>query len=1172
MWSSPKLQKSHACLRPNKGLWRCGKRAVALVVVLSLIVIVSLILVAFVAAMSMDRTASAGYSQSLAADQIGQGALRLITAELQAEMEKDALPDPTYPNKPLYTNVTSANILPQLIGTNSAMPNLIKISTATNFFRGTLRNGGLIASTNNTATPSKNGRYMDISRWNAAQLGTFPNTSSLPNWVVMTRGGYTGSGTFGATGNTLNNPAITNANYAVGRFAYAIYDVGGLLDITVAGHPSTLTAAQINQIKGTLAGADLSAVGITNVDALVSWRNAASAANASTYLAHITNFVSTNGFSKVAPGDTTFLSRQDLIKAAQQNIAGLTTNTLPNLTTFTREKNAPSWGPRATIGTPVGNTIDYAGLAKNLGTGTNFFAPFVRHTGENTIATFNLDAAPDSYQVVAGDPLISRRFPLDRIKWIGPSGPQNGGTTESIQACFGLLWDETTGVWQYVGATGSTEQTRIKLLSEIPPERREPNFFELLQAGILSGSLALTGQATTGPQVTLNSYFTIHEKSLPLHVLRIGAAILSQYDSSACPIVLEYTQSGQRWQATGVDNIPYLNMFTVLAGRETSSSLAPYLIFGLWNPHQGAVGSRPPIRLRVKGSITLANSYSAYPPSVIVYGYAVKGYALNLDATAMLSSGTSSGVGGFADPHALLPSDISPAPGLGTSAGLDWASLPAINGTVYAGYRLPDFLIDMTRKSVDALGNDLPLTASADLQKNAQNWQYLWSWVNTDSFAHPFNVWLEYQNPSGTWVPYNYHAGINDSNSSVTGFSKSPGFVTEFVGSGNQPTDATKTVPPWPLQPIDVAQATVAAISGIGGHWIFYFVKQQWEISDPRALRFNYTQSQSSNTTPAWTTFLNSSMWSTATDIAKQTYGRPGNQNAQQIFGPPWNPAGLARNNNASFVPGSTANTLPAFAAYKDPDGVRRIADSGLFEPNISNASPPTLAQGNPYALSTTRTSDRPIILNRPFYSVGELGYISRDYPWRTLDFFTAESADGGLLDLFTVDASNDSVVRGRINLNTQNVAALTAVMKDTLTISSELSPTPAVSGTNRMLANPASMAAKLITLTGTAPLVGRDEIATKFVSSLVASDFSGIDEQNIKSRREAVTRVLGDVAQTRTWNLLIDVVAQSGRYPLNASSTDQFVVEGERRFWLHLAIDRFTGEIVDQQLEPVSQ
>jgi len=51
----------------------------------------------------------------------------------------------------------------------------------------------------------------------------------------------------------------------------------------------------------------------------------------------------------------------------------------------------------------------------------------------------------------------------------------------------------------------------------------------------------------------------------------------------------------------------------------------------------------------------------------------------------------------------------------------------------------------------------------------------------------------------------------------------------------------------------------------------------------------------------------------------------------------------------------------------------------------------------------------------------------------------------------------------------------------------------------------------------------------------------------------------------------MIDVIAQSGRYPPNATSfTNGFLVEAEKRYWLHIAIDRFTGEVIDQQLEAV--
>ena len=320
-------------------------RGVALITVLSLVVIVSLILVAFVAAMRIERAASYSYSQSITAEYVGVGGLRRIVAELQNEMGKDAAPLLDYPGKPVYTNVSSTNIMPQYVGTNPAMSNLVKISTTTPPYAGTLSSGRLVASSVNTSIAAANGRFVDTNRWNLPQLGTFPGATNTPNWILMTRSGVTdgGSGSFGTTGNTLNNSSPGNTNFVIGRFAYAIYDTGGLLDITQAGYPSSLSPADLQEIKGVLPGASLSDTNLAiDVQKLVAWRNAATRSG---YLQYVTNFLATNAGQTVYPGDNTFLSRQDLIKAARDKIAGLTTNALPNLTTFSRDRNAPSWGP-----------------------------------------------------------------------------------------------------------------------------------------------------------------------------------------------------------------------------------------------------------------------------------------------------------------------------------------------------------------------------------------------------------------------------------------------------------------------------------------------------------------------------------------------------------------------------------------------------------------------------------------------------------------------------------------------------------------------------------------------------------------------------------------------------------------------------------------------------------
>jgi hypothetical protein len=52
----------------------------------------------------------------------------------------------------------------------------------------------------------------------------------------------------------------------------------------------------------------------------------------------------------------------------------------------------------------------------------------------------------------------------------------------------------------------------------------------------------------------------------------------------------------------------------------------------------------------------------------------------------------------------------------------------------------------------------------------------------------------------------------------------------------------------------------------------------------------------------------------------------------------------------------------------------------------------------------------------------------------------------------------------------------------------------------------------------------------------------------------------------------MIDVIAHSGNYPPGANDLANFVVQGEQRYWVHVAIDRFTGQVIDKQIEVVNE
>jgi hypothetical protein len=49
-------------------------------------------------------------------------------------------------------------------------------------------------------------------------------------------------------------------------------------------------------------------------------------------------------------------------------------------------------------------------------------------------------------------------------------------------------------------------------------------------------------------------------------------------------------------------------------------------------------------------------------------------------------------------------------------------------------------------------------------------------------------------------------------------------------------------------------------------------------------------------------------------------------------------------------------------------------------------------------------------------------------------------------------------------------------------------------------------------------------------------------------------------------------LIAQSGRFPANANNLAGFIVEGEQRHRGHVATDRFTGQVMDKQIEVVSE
>ena len=196
----------------------------------------------------------------------------------------------------------------------------------------------------------------------------------------------------------------------------------------------------------------------------------------------------------------------------------------------------------------------------------------------------------------------------------------------------------------------------------------------------------------------------------------------------------------------------------------------------------------------------------------------------------------------------------------------------------------------------------------------------------------------------------------------------------------------------------------------------------------------------------------------------------------------------------------------------------------------------------------------------RPFRSAGELGYALKS--GSTSVNFAAPGADAALLDLFTFNTAN--VRGGLVNLNTHNSVALACMIANAYKTAAKWNSGATADYTATAKAR--QIAAALVTASIATPATGRADIARLTATAAAAIGTT-------EDAREVVARALSESTQTRTWNLMIDVIAQAGRFPPTATAAadlPKFVVEGEKRYWLHVAIDRMSGEVIDEQLEAV--
>src|SRR5262249_12628307 len=130
------------------------------------------------------------------------------------------------------TTVNTSNIQPQRSGADSSIPNLIRRSVRNDPI--TPPGVSSLASTVSSSSVSANGRSISGARWNSHYLVPRLNTGTqidstpiasfvAPDWVMVTAQGPS---------------AAPAPGTVIGRYAFAAYDEGGLLDMSLAGYPN----------------------------------------------------------------------------------------------------------------------------------------------------------------------------------------------------------------------------------------------------------------------------------------------------------------------------------------------------------------------------------------------------------------------------------------------------------------------------------------------------------------------------------------------------------------------------------------------------------------------------------------------------------------------------------------------------------------------------------------------------------------------------------------------------------------------------------------------------------------------------------------------------------------------------------------------------------------------
>lgn len=617
----------------------------SLLIVLAFIVLITFLVVAFFSRSQSDLSASNNYSASVQAEELAQTAGDFLIAQLQQEIRegvkvsgakatiwpaRSVVPDgesdgdETDPRE--FLAFRTSNALPQ-----AGYAAMLDRAYGPGVSGSLAPNPGSSIRTDHAGK----GAAFESARWNAPRLLPFtPDGTSwinCPTWIYMSRSGPkapNAAAPFNASLAQMRDLSAGNENAVIGRFAYIMYDLGGLMDVGISAlaDGSYLDQPKFGE-KGTTAFSSLQRV----LDAAGNGGDAAQFAGwrqpdeVDLYSDIVGNKdeigLIEKGMLKVPDKSNLFFSRQDLLKFSNDNPGILRGGRPPGNSPdadsgalkFLRSRSLASNAPM------ISDALPYPVVSGDWRiAATNRTIPYYR---VETVVR-------EEYTILQGEPVFMRKFPLSRLRWFSDgvlaSGQPSGDYTAAIKQHFGLTWSgnlgaqaSTSNEWQgvpgfvYTGTNGDTPVATIKTLEQVAAENREPDFFEWIKAAINPDTIGLSA-GMTNSAVALEQ-----DQSVDFHVIQIGANIIDQADSDDIPTRIMSSaardRNGHPLVALGVENLPFINEVVVSPlrageyGSADADTIEAWLQPEIWMPHFNLPNTAQEGRVDFSGNPSVSN-------------------------------------------------------------------------------------------------------------------------------------------------------------------------------------------------------------------------------------------------------------------------------------------------------------------------------------------------------------------------------------------------------------------------------------------------------------------------------------------------------------------------------------------------------------------------------------